>query len=231
MSIENINKIELHFDSSLDSRLQIKKEVLIAYKKNKAFFKCDLMHKCKIFLLYKREEMDKIQGRKTELWLVGTARENSIYIFSPVVFYKVSNHVTSNFSSILTHELAHIFTDEIYKFYQPFWLKEGVAGYIAEQYRNKQPKTINAFENLHERKDWNNNPNYTQASCFTAFLVKKFGKNKFLQFLKILSEDLNSQKKFTIFSKLFSRYFGTSFKQIVQIWQKKVPPKKILERH
>jgi len=168
--------------------------------------------------------MNDVWGKETESWMVGaTTKDGSIYIFSPKVFSEVSSHPTSNFDPILTHELAHMFTDEVSKFYQPTWLKEGIAGHIAEQFKNKFPKNISAFEKLHNKKDWGQHPNYAQSSLFTTFLIEELGKEHFLKFLNDLSKNNDAQENFNAFSKLFTESFNTDFGQISKNWQKKVP--------
>ncbi len=224
MFIEKIGKLELHFDPDIDSEVEIKERIVLAYEKNKLFFGHSLKNKHAVHLVYKREEMDSILNIKIKSWLVGTAtKDGIIYIFSPKIFSKVSNHPTSDFEPILTHELAHIFNNDFFKFSQPIWLREGIAGYVAEQYKNKKPKKINDFKKLHNKKDWNRDPNYTQSFCFTVFLIEKFGRNEFLQFLKILSKENNNDYNFTDFSKSFIDYFGISFNQTALEWQKKLP--------
>jgi len=222
MTSESIDNIKLYYDPDIDSGVEIVERVSVAYRKNKQFFGQSLLSEYKIHLLYKREDMDKVCGFKTEPWLVGTTtREGEIFIFSPKIFNEVSSHPASDFEPVLTHELAHIFLNEISKFYQPVWLNEGVAGYVAEQYKNKFPKKISDFEKLHCKEDWNNGPNYAQSSCFVSFLIEMFGKDRFLQFLEVVSKNKEAQDEFSIFSEMFSRHFNVYFEQIVEQWQKK----------
>jgi hypothetical protein len=224
MVIKKNDKLELHFDSDIDTEVEIKERILRAYEKNRLFFGCSLKNQHAVHLIYKREEMDNILKMKTEPWLVGaTTKDGTINIFSPKVFSKVSSHTDPNFDPVLTHELAHVFTNEFFNFSQPIWLREGIAGYVAKQHKNKKPKKISDFKKLHNEEDWNKEPNYTQSFCFVAFLVERFEKNEFLQFLKILSKENNTAQNFTDFSKSFVDYFGISFNQTVLEWQKKLP--------
>ncbi len=222
MKIQKIDNIELHFDPNVDSEVEIKKSVQSAYEKNKLFFGCPLANKLEIRILYDREEMDSVLGFKTESWVVGATPNGTICIFSPKIFDKVSSHPVSNFVPVLTHEMAHIFTDELFRFYQPKWLHEGLAGHVAEQYKNIYLKKITNFEELHSKKDWWKDPKYPQASCFTTFLIEKFGKEQFLKFLKNLSENEEARKTFVTFTKLFKNNFSTDFQKISQEWKKRV---------
>lgn len=222
MKIETIDNIELHFDPKVDSEVEIKKSILSAYEKNVLFFCHPITNKLEIHILYSRAEMDSVLGLKTEPWVVGsTPKDRTVCIFSPKIFDKVSSHPVSDFDPVLTHELAHIFTNEFFRFYQPKWLHEGLAGHVAEQYKNKHPKEIGDFEKLHTKEDWWNCPRYAQASCFTTFLIEKFGKEQFLKFLKNLSENEEARKTFVAFTKLFKNNFSTDFQKISQEWGKK----------
>lgn len=221
-----IDNIELYFDPKVDLRDEIKKSVLDAYEKNKLFFGHSLTNKLKVQILYSRQEMDSALGFKTESWVVGATPKGIIHIFSPKIFDKVSSHPVSNFDPVLTHEMAHIFTDELFRFYQPKWLHEGLAGHVAEQYKNMRPKKISDFEKLHTREDWGKEPNYAQASCFTAFLIEKFRKEQFLKFLKNLSENEEARKTFVAFTELFKNNFSTDFQKTSLEWQKSAIPTK-----
>lgn len=231
MAIENFDNLELHFNPKIDSNLEIKKRVLNAYEKNKLFFGCELTKKCMVHIIYKREEMDKVCGGiKSEPWLVGTTtQEGEIFIFSPTVFDKISSHPATNFDPIITHELAHVFTNEIIKTYRPVWLNEGLAGYIAGQCKSKQLRVIHDFEKLHSRKDWDTSPNYAQACQFTTFLIENFGKDALLQFLKDIPENDGTRASFSDFCKFFTDFFKADFNKVVQDWRKKSATQKQTE--
>ncbi len=85
-----------------------------------------------IELFYSREEFDEKIGYKTPEWLAGFTAKNNIYLFSPLVIEKISNHKKSEFKKILTHEICHIFNDKINK-NSLMWIDEGVALLLAGQ--------------------------------------------------------------------------------------------------
>lgn len=188
------------------------------------FFGHPLKNKLKVKILYSREEMDGVMGTKTESWMVGGTPNGVICVFSPKIFDKVSSHPVSNFDPVLTHELAHFFTSELFSFFQPKWLHEGLAGHVAEQFKNKHPKKISEFEKLHTREDWWRCPNYAQAACFTTFLIERFGKERFLKFLRPLSENKDAQEAFAVFTELFKNIFTGDFQDVSQEWKEKVLP-------
>ena len=115
------NNIILDFNPKIDSKNDLEKVVFDSYWKNQNFFGENKVN-IEIKFIYEGSRMDEICGYKTENWQVGYANKNKIFIFSPTVFDKVSNHPRSDFEYVLTHEIAHLFTNEIFKFFYPKWL-------------------------------------------------------------------------------------------------------------
>lgn len=150
-------------------------------------------------------------------WLVGTANYNgTIAIFSPSVFEKVSSHHRSDFPIVLTHEMAHAFIHANYKYKIPVWLTEGIPGYVAKQYKTRKMIRKNAqkFEKIHYKADWQKTTNYPQAYSFTKYLIDKFGKKKFLNFVSKLGEN----DSFNKFTDEVSKNLKVSFSDLVNEW-------------
>ncbi|MDO8570910.1 MAG: basic secretory protein-like protein [Candidatus Daviesbacteria bacterium] len=206
------------YDPKIDSEELLKEQVNNAYEANKLFFGQDV--EIKINIIYKREEMNQVQGRKTDDWIVGTARNDQITIFSPEVFDKVSNHSRSDFNFVLTHEITHIFTDKMYGFKFPVWFKEGLAGYVAEQYKQSTINTENVqdFQMLHGYKDWQEHPNYRQAYSFINYIVKNAGKDKLFEFCSKLEE----KESYEDFCQKFKENFGDDLDKYKQKWMQKL---------
>jgi len=217
--------ITFEFNPRIDSKAKLEKLVFTAYQANRKFFGKD-SSKIKITFLYQRAQMDKICKRKTQNWEVGHAFSqqniNHIAIFSPTVFDKVSNHPKSDFFYTLVHEIAHIFTHDLLGFYYPKWLHEGLAGYIAQQYRIRPVKYIYNFSKLHDSKNWNQYHHYPQAFSFTKYLIDKLGKKKMLQFLKNLPKTLGRHHYPKDFTQFFNEFFNADFNQLVSNWQQTV---------
>jgi len=213
-----INKnISFDFDPKIDSKQNLNKLVNQAYLKNKKFFGQDISD-IKITFLYTRSQMDKICGYKTPDWLVGYAPQKQIFIFSPSVFDKVSSHPATDFLHTLTHETTHIFSNTLLGFYYPLWLYEGLAGYVAEQYKIRKVKKINKFFQLHDSKSWHELTNYPQAFLFTKHLIDTLGKEKMLDFLKQLPKNLGRHHYHADFIKFFNQFFKSDFNQTVPDW-------------
>lgn len=213
------NNIILYFDPQIDNKNDLESIVFDCYQKNQDFFnKKDI--KIEITFLYQRKDMDEICGYETPAWHVGYTNKNKIFIFSPSIFQNVSDHPQSDFPYVLAHEIAHIFTNEILKFFYPKWLHEGLAGYVAEQYKIRPVGKINKFFDLHDKNGWNKFNNYPQAFSFTKYLIDKFGKDKMIEFLKNLRLNLKDNHSYNEFVKLFNSFLKSDFDKEVSTWSK-----------
>ncbi len=160
-----------------------------AFEANELFFGKDV-GEIEVAFLYTREELDSFRGQKTPDWMIGYAKNNKIYIFSQSVFGKLSDHPASEFPSALTHEIAHIFIKRLFGFSYPNWFCEGLAGVVAEQYKNGRvlKEKIIPFSKLHSYQDWVKAHGYPQAFSFTHYLFEKYGKEKIFEFSSLLGE-------------------------------------------
>ncbi|MGI5841054.1 MAG: hypothetical protein ACOX6N_02495 [Patescibacteria group bacterium] len=206
-----------NFDTKIDQEDHLKKLISKAYLKNQKFFGQDVSG-VQINFLYTHSQMDKACGQKTPDWLVGYAKNKQIFIFSPSVIDQVSSHPASDFLPTLTHELAHIFSNQLLNFYYPIWLYEGLAGNIAKQYKLRKIKTLTPFAKLHDHKNWNQNPNYPQSYSFTKYLIDSFGKETIIDFLKQLPEAIGRHHYPKGFSNFFVQYFRIDFDEFIQQW-------------
>lgn len=213
----NTKNYILDFDPKIDQKQKLDKLISASYLKNKKFFGQDIPN-VKISFLYSRPQMDKICNQKTADWLVGYTKNKKIFIFSPSVFDQVSDHPRSDFPYVLTHELSHIFSNELLDFYYPIWLHEGLAGYIAGQYKIRKVKNTDQFSKLHDIKNWNRHPNYPQSFNFTKHFIDMFGKEKIIQFLKQLPKIVGKHHYPIEFEKFFKQFFKTKFNNVVQDW-------------
>jgi len=207
------------FNSNVDSKANLKEVVEKTYLVNFNFFGKEV-GEIKVNFLYSREEFNKEKGRETEPWVVGFTKKEEVYIFSPAIFDKVSSHQKSDFEFTLRHEIAHIFTKRIYGFFYPVWLYEGIAGFVAEQYKLRKisKEQIQSFSELHDDASWNKNHNYTQAFSFTKYLFGQYGKEKVLDFVSIISQT-GKENSFEVFVGLFHDYFNKNFEEIFNKWK------------
>ena len=138
-----------------------------------------------------REEIDRLKGYKTPDWLVGWVSENKVYVLSKESFEKDSSHKIEEFEIIIKHEIGHIYINKIVKSKKPIWVHEGVAGYLAKQMRNiSYEDSFNAID-FFDKKGLEV---YIYSSKFIEFLIDKFGKNKLLEFMKMIHKDIDEKE-------------------------------------
>ncbi len=158
-----------------------------------------------IYLVDSRESFDIISGYKTEDWVVGRALSyNKLLLLSPESYEKESRHRYSDeeYYSLLKHELSHLFYMIFSKGKGPIWLDEGFAIYTSGQLSTKErPKEFKNFLKYYSHEDENV---YSEAGFVVEGLIKKYGKEKVVGFLKVLP-NVNSKDEF---KNEFEKYFG-----------------------
>lgn len=203
------------YDSSLDSKKDLEKISANAYKQASDFFKKEV--NLEIIFLYSRKELDDYVGKQTKEWNVGLSRDNKVIIFSPSVFGKISDHPQSDFYPVLVHEMAHVYTREIYGFIFPRWLVEGLSGHIAGQYKIRPVRKVLKLKSIHEYDGWWKNTKYAYAEAysFTNYLIMESGKDKFINLL----EKLGTEDNYDEFSSKFSRVYRKSVEEYFKNWK------------
>lgn len=207
-------------DPSLNSVI---KDFRYGYTRASNFFKKEILN-VKLTLIYSREEMDSLIGYKTASWFVGYADfSNEIFILSPSVFDKESNHSKKDFRKVLCHEICHLFIRQIHNSYEPVWLEEGLAYWVAGQksrLRNSNPIFNNpkAIFLIDTRNRWNktigSQPNvpYALAFLFVDFLIRRYNKNRVIKLLMSLGTRYNKKS----FCQKFRKVYGKDIKLILK---------------
>lgn len=202
-------------------------EIGRSLKKVKKFFNLPLFP-IKVCLVYSRKEFNKFIGKKTSSWMVGYTNcpKNEIYLLSPLVFEKESVHKKKNFPKVLTHELAHLFTYQLYPFYEPRWLLEGLAYFVANQgksdFRQRVKLLINDDDFLSKidtTKKWQENlyhGAYQLSFLWTSFLIKKFGKEKILKLLKKIDFPYRRTRFIKVFEWVYKQNLNSLQKQFIK---------------
>ncbi|MFH1706105.1 MAG: hypothetical protein ABH867_04345 [Patescibacteria group bacterium] len=168
-------------------------------RKSEKFFEIPCFH-FKINFLSSRNELNQELGRKTPSWLVahGNSKRTEIAILAPWVFEKESSHLTNSFPKILFHEIAHLFTSQVYPFLEPLWLIEGLAYFIAEQkYKVKLISddllSCNFLELISSYEKWQKMVTkgaYGISYFWVDFLIKSFGKKNLLVLVRKMAVEL-----------------------------------------
>lgn len=177
-----------------------------AIKELNSFYRVDWnRNKPKVFLISSREEFDKLYGKKTEEWVVGTTLGSShnIYLLSPDVYESESNHKYSDeeYEALLKHEISHLYTRTFCKQYQPLWLIEGIAILSSGQLERKP--AIKQFENFLKYFNEGGPGLYGESGYAVELLDKEFGREKLLKFLKLINGVTDEDD----FKKLFKKTF------------------------
>lgn len=152
-----------------------------------------------------RKIINLMKGKQTENWLVGWSNGNKVYILNRDNLEKESSHKYNpeKYYALIKHELSHSFYDILSEnTHKPIWLCEGVAIHTSGQNKfRKQPIEFKEFLQFYEH---GGSGVYEESGFFVEFLVKKFGKQKLLDFIK----ELKNVKTETKFNKLFIKEYG-----------------------
>ena len=159
-----------------------------------------------IILLKNRSEIDQAFGAKTEAWLVGWARENTIFILHPDFFTQESSHTNPDyFWKVLKHEYCHLFFIGATGTNLPKWLNEGLACYLAEQVKSApSPEEALDIVSYFQKND---SRIYSIGYFWVSHLISRFGQEKVQELIKRLHPDMDEQQ----FAQIFFATFNVEF--------------------
>jgi len=142
------NKIiaDVYYRDNDNSAISYLKQFEERYKQLVQFFGIQPL-KIHIHFIYTRAKMDEYWGKKSPRWICGTVNPKNIYeiyIFSPLVFEKLTTHKKHEILPTIIHETAHVFVSQINK--RCFaWANEGVCQYVEGE---------NVYNNIVKKEDW-----------------------------------------------------------------------------
>ncbi len=173
-----------------DERFADSLNLASAYDTLKSFFEVEKDIQVKIHFLYSLNEFNFFNNNKFEKWMCGfTGNNNTIFVFSPSVIEKLTDHKKEEIFKIITHELAHIFYGYC-GFTCADIFREGVAAYLASPNNCK----IAELDNL------NLNASGPEIYGFGANLINtlviNFGKKELFSFLKEAARSGNVYETF-----------------------------------
>lgn len=166
------------------------------------FFGITIKEKPNIFFLHSRKEIDTIWGKKTEPWFCAWAKDSNIYILHPSVYTKESDHTIAHFWQTIKHESSHLYFKQFTGINYPKWLNEGLACYLAGQ-KKKNPTLEDAVKVFDYFRKGGSQV-YGIGYFWVKLLIEKFGKKKFITFLKQFNSGIDEQK--------FAATFHTTYK-------------------
>ncbi|MEK7501727.1 MAG: hypothetical protein AAB629_02265, partial [Patescibacteria group bacterium] len=193
-------KIESFEDEFID---KICKESVVDLNK---FYEINWVHHLPVPIVVKdRKSIDLLKGEKTELWVVGWAEGNKVFILNHNSFESESDHKYSpeRYYSLLKHEISHTFYRVLSDGHvKPIWLCEGVAIYTSGQNGEKRP--VSHFKGFLDFYENGGKGVYDESGFAVHLLVREYGKQKLLDLIKGL-KSIVSQKDFTA---LFVKTYG-----------------------
>ena len=159
--------------------------------------------KPRIIVVADRETVNQMLKSQTPEWVVGWSEKRNIFILDKFAYVKP---VTDEYYfKIIKHEMIHSY------FYiasnnceYPEWLFEGIALYLAGQNKNK----IESFKNFLNYYDHKDEGIYKESGFAVEFLIKYYGKGKFLELVRGLKY-IASKEKFAV---LFKEIYGFELK-------------------
>lgn len=213
----------IKYDSSVDEINTLTPMVTRAYQANVDFFG-QKAKGIQVNFVYSDEEIASVMPYPFQPWHKAFAMGNSIWVFSPTL-PKGGTFCERR----LTHEQAHIFTNQIFGSTNPNWLREGVACLVANQYPETDGLSIDTtvgFSQLHYAKDWQQNPKYKRADFFVKFLIDRYGKDTLFRLMEQIAPRIKSNNSPEQFAELFGEIYPQSFTAIEQTFLGQYPKSK-----
>lgn len=192
------------------------------------FYKVNWIHSVpKIFVVNSRKEINQLRGKNEGDWVVGwTNGQNIIFVLNYLKMKTESSHkkgyTKERYGALIKHELSHLFSNILAKDgYRPAWLWEGLASHTSGQDKFKiPPKKFSQFLSFYEKYQVGKNNVYYESGFFIGMLVEKFGKQKFLNFLKSLPKIKNKKEFDILFFKTYK--FKLNYREINKIYTQSV---------
>ncbi len=144
----------------------------------------------KVKFLYSISEFHFFSQLTFKPWHCGfTLFPNIIFVFSPSVIEKLTNHKKDQIPAIITHELSHLFYNKL-RFPRIPLLDEGIATYIAfyDEHKKKIPEEIEI--DISESMQYSEKI-YHQGFLVIDYIMKRNKKGELFSFLN----GFNSSKK------------------------------------
>jgi hypothetical protein len=207
------------YDSSVDDINTLTPMVDTAYQANVDFFG-QKAKGIQVNFVYSDEELASVMPFAFQPWHKAFAKGNSVWVFSPTL------PKGSQLERRLTHEQAHIFTNQIFGSTNPNWLREGIACLVANQYPETDGLSIDTtvgFDKLHYAKDWQSNSKYKRSDFFVKYLIGNYGKDTLFKLMSQIVPRIKSNNSPEQFSQLFGEVYPQSFVVIEQTFLDQYP--------
>jgi hypothetical protein len=164
----------------------------------------------RVFLMKDREQLNVLNGREMPSWVEGQSYRRCIYILKDLL-----DSNPQRFRELVIHEFTHACTDSFCnrKNKGILWLEEGIANILAQQLRLTSPKNLDT-QSLKKYSSGGDSYIYGVGYFWVNFLIFKYGKKKFLEFLKQENQMITHAKLKEIYLKVFKEKLVNPIKKI-----------------
>jgi len=190
------------------------KKHLLAFKKKMDRWFDVSVEMPRVFFVQSRREYDKLFGYKTESWQVARTESGMIYILDPRIYTKESDHKDiKSFWLVLQHEYVHLYYRKLTDTWDPRWINEGLACYLAGQKKKTPEKKI--LVDVGQFFDRGGQWVYSVGYFWVNYLIKKHGKAKFVRLLKTINPKIAKSKFTADFKKIYG--FGPTKRELTNL--------------
>ncbi|MDD5254289.1 MAG: hypothetical protein PHG05_04310 [Candidatus Nanoarchaeia archaeon] len=215
----------------LDNKNEITKDIInkcnYAYNKNKRFFGKD----CSFFrirLANSEDEFKRLAGKFYNPWVKGVGKNGNFVVIRNIELYDKCYKKfkgTEKFEILLTHEINHIYAEQLNVYKGPYWFTEGLAMYVAGQVPGKTyKKKVNLNkENIKKLLFYRlilkkiNDRMYVPQYYGVRFLISEFGKDRLVRLINSYHKKMNKKQ----YENRFKEIYGISYNRFINKFAKK----------
>lgn len=146
----------------------------------------------KVFVIDDEDTFIRLQGKSSKSYIIAFSDYcENIYIKSERLLkghQMYGDEGPAAYKNLLKHEIDHKYISVYSKRAKlPIWLVESNAIYVSEQYKfMKKPVKFSSF--LEQSNKMESKESYLEVAHITNLLIKKVGKDKYLEFLRNVGE-------------------------------------------
>jgi hypothetical protein len=224
--IKQIEYIQINSNSPLTK--EIINPVIKGISVNKRFF-AKQPKIIKLFVCDKELDFKKGLGKYYQKWLTGFSKTDmTIHIKSPSLIQKIGMRKREEFAPIIIHEINHLNLNYNIKKWQPYWFVEGLAIYAADQYKLSKKEIKKIIDDylvdekildykFDKNKLGGHYPRYPIWGAFTRYLIKNFGRERILEFTKLLKNKTGKSNYEKSFKEIFKKSDTDIFRKFLDL--------------
>ena len=164
----------------------------------------DIIPEPPITFMSTRDEVDAVLSEKTEPWVRAITTRDGLFFVDEEHIEEITCHKKGNYWGVVHHEMSHWYFDHLTKTWsgKPTWLTEGLAEYMAGQKKNlpipiKESVTTKYYNHADAEV-------YQWGKLMVSKLIEDYGKEKFLELIKLISPNMTERSFEKNFKKTYS---------------------------